>query len=99
MFKSYRMFSRKKYERHQKYISRLEKLLKEAWFDEDWEIYTRGPYLQLYKTNWFNHNQGGIHFETSIEAPQLKEKASICMLKRTAHRKQFGLFLRLEANE
>ena len=54
----------------------LEKLLKEAkWFDEDWEIYNRGPYLQLYKTTWFNHNQGGIHFETSIEAPQLKEKA------------------------
>ena len=54
----------------------LEKLLKGAkWFDEDWEIYNRGPYLQLYKTTWFNHNQGGIHFETSIEAPQLKEKA------------------------
>ena len=53
----------------------LEKLLKEAkWFDEDWEIYNRGPYLQLYKTTWFNHNQGGIHFETSIEAPQLKDK-------------------------
>ena len=43
----------------------LEKLLKEAkWFDEDWEIYNRGPYLQLYKTTWFNHNQGGVHFET-----------------------------------
>ena len=55
---------------------RLEKLLKEAkWFDDEWEIYNRGPYLQLYKSNWYNHNQGGIHFETSIEAPQLKSKS------------------------
>lgn len=54
----------------------LEKLLKGAkWFNEDWEIYNRGPYQQLYKTTWFNHYQGGVHFETSIEAPQLKEKA------------------------
>ena len=54
----------------------LEKLLKEAkWFEEDWEIYNRGPYLQLYKTTWYNQNQGGVHFETSIETPQIKAKA------------------------
>ena len=59
----------------------LEKKLKQAsWFEPDWEIYNRGEYLQLYKANWHNENQGGIHFETYIEAPQIKEKAfPICM--------------------
>ena len=59
----------------------LEKMLKQsAWFDNDWEIYNRGVYLQLYKGNWHNQNQGGIHFETYIEAPQIKQKAfPICM--------------------
>lgn len=59
----------------------LEKLLRNAsWFDDGWEIYNRGPYLQLYKSSWHNHNQGGIHFETYIEAPQIKQKSfPICM--------------------
>ena len=59
----------------------LEKKLKQAsWFEPDWEIYNRGEYLQLYKAYWHNENQGGIHFETYIEAPQIKEKAfPICM--------------------
>jgi hypothetical protein len=59
----------------------LEKKLRYAkWFDDDWGIYNRGEYLQLYKSNWHNHNQGGIHFETYIEAPQIKQKAfPICM--------------------
>jgi len=59
----------------------LEKLLRNAsWFDDGWEIYNRGPYLQLYKSNWYNHNQGGVHFETYIEAPQIKNKSfPICM--------------------
>ncbi|MCE0494696.1 hypothetical protein [Vibrio salinus] len=59
----------------------LEKMLRQAsWFDEDWEIYNRGSYLQLYKHSWFNHNQGGIHFETFIEAPQIKQKSfPVCM--------------------
>ncbi len=53
----------------------LEKNLRGAkWFDDDWEIYNRGPYLQLYKVNWHNDNQGGVHFETSIEGPQIKKK-------------------------
>ena len=53
----------------------LEKMLQQAsWFDDGWEIYNRGNYLQLYKENWFNHNQGGVHFETFIEAPQIKQK-------------------------
>ena len=39
----------------------LEKKLKQAsWFEPDWEIYNRGEYLQLYKANWHNENQGGI---------------------------------------
>ena len=51
-----------------------------AWFDDSWEIYNRGVYLQLYKRNWFNDNQGGVHFETYIEAPQIKKKEfPICM--------------------
>jgi hypothetical protein len=59
----------------------LEKQLRHAkWFDDDWDIYNRGEYLQLYKSNWHNHNQGGIHFETYIEAPQIKQKAfPVCM--------------------
>ncbi|MCG8314096.1 MAG: hypothetical protein MI976_12870 [Pseudomonadales bacterium] len=59
----------------------LEKKLKQSrWFEDDWQIYNRGAYLQLYKSNWHNHNQGGIHFETYIEAPQIQQKAfPICM--------------------
>ena len=59
----------------------LEKKLRQSnWFEDDWEIYNRGTYLQLYKMNWHNQNQGGIHFETYIEAPQIKQKAfPVCM--------------------
>ena len=54
----------------------LEKKLKQArWFEADWEVYNRGSYLQLYKTTWHNHNQGGVHFETFIEKPQIQQKA------------------------
>ena len=59
----------------------LEKKMKQSrWFENDWEIYNRGSYLQLYKANWHNENQGGIHFETYIEAAQIKQRAfPICM--------------------
>ena len=59
----------------------LEKMLRQAsWFTEDWEIYNRGDYLQLYKVNWYNQNQGGVHFETFIEGPQIKQKYfPVCM--------------------
>ena len=59
----------------------LENRLREAkWFDEDWDIYNRGVYLQLYKINWHNESQGGVHFETYIEADQIKQKKfPICM--------------------
>ena len=51
-------------------FKRLEKKISGArWFEEDWEIFNRGPYLQVYKSNWFNGSQGGIHFETYIEGP------------------------------
>jgi hypothetical protein len=57
-----------------------EKLKQSSWFKDEWEIYNRGAYLQLSKVNWHNHNQGGIHFETYIEAPQIKQKAfPVCM--------------------
>ena len=50
------------------------------WFEEEWEIYNRGNYLQLAKSNWCIGSQGGVHFETYIEAPQLKKKTfPICM--------------------
>ena len=53
----------------------LEKRLMDAsWFQDDWDIYNRGEYLQLYKDNWYNHNQGGIHFETYIEAREIRQK-------------------------
>ncbi len=56
-------------------------MLKQAsWFSNGWEIYNRGTYLQLYKENWYNQNQGGIHFETYIETAQIKKKTfPICM--------------------
>lgn len=59
----------------------LEKMLKQSsWFEDDWQIYNRGAYLQLYKGSWHNQNQGGIHFETFIETPQIKQKAfPVCM--------------------
>ncbi|MGY3571213.1 hypothetical protein [Vibrio paucivorans] len=59
----------------------LEKMLEKAnWYNDGWEIYNRGDYLQLYKQNWFNQNQGGVHFETYIEAAQIKQKSfPICM--------------------
>ena len=59
----------------------VEKRLRASrWFEEEWEIYNRGNYLQLAKSNWCNGSQGGVHFETYIEAPQLKKKAfPICM--------------------
>ena len=59
----------------------LEKKLRQSsWFGDDWEIYNRGAYLQLYKSSWHNQQQGGIHFETFIEGPQIKQKAfPVCM--------------------
>ena len=57
-------------------FKRLEKKISEArWFKDDWEVYNRGPYLQLLKSNWHNGNQSGIHFEIYIEGPQLKKKS------------------------
>ena len=53
----------------------IEKTLKQSnWFDNGWEIYNRGVYLQLYKANWHNDKQGGIHFETHIESKEEKQK-------------------------
>jgi len=53
----------------------LEKRLTQSgWFNDDWYIYNRGEYVQLYKDSWHNHNQGGVHFETYIEAREMKMK-------------------------
>jgi hypothetical protein len=53
----------------------VEKMLGQArWFDHDWRVYNRGPYLQLYKSNWCNENNSGVHFETFIESPQIRKK-------------------------
>ena len=49
-------------------------LMESSLFGDDWNIYNRGEYLQLYKDSWHNHNQGGIHFETFIEAREIKQK-------------------------
>ena len=57
-----------------------QKIIESKWFSSGWQIYNRGEYLQLYKTTWHNQNQGGIHFETYIETPQIKQKQfPICM--------------------
>ena len=53
----------------------LEKSIKRSkGFGDDWELYNRGTYIQLYKLNWYNQKQSGVHFETFIETPQLKQK-------------------------
>lgn len=53
----------------------LEQNLRQSnWFDDGWDIYNRGDYLHLYKDNWYNQNQGGVHFETYIEGPQIQKK-------------------------
>ena len=59
----------------------VEKRLRASrWFEDEWEIHNRGTYLQLAKSNWYNGSQGGVHFETYIEAPQVKKKAfPVCM--------------------
>ena len=57
-----------------------QRLIQAKWFSDDWEIYNRGEYLQLSKDGWYNDNQGGIHFETYIEAREIREKAfPICV--------------------
>ena len=56
------------------------KLVQSSWFENNWVIYNLGVYLQLYKVNWHNQNQGGFHFETYIKSPQIKRKAfPVCM--------------------
>ena len=70
-----------------KVFKNLEEILRSSsWFNDGWEIYNRGPYLQLYREDWFNQNQGGVHFETFIEANQVRDKVfqSPCMQKRIA---------------
>ena len=53
----------------------FEKMLRGSrWFDDGWNIYNRGEYLQLYKDSWHNENQGGIHFETFIETREIRQK-------------------------
>ena len=63
-----------------KYVKKIfrnvENQLRQAsWFGEEWRTFNRGPYIQLYKSNWFNENNSGNHFETFIETPQLQNKA------------------------
>lgn len=64
-----------------KMFRNLEQTLRQSsWFNDGWEIYNRGPYIQLYKETWYNHNQGGVHFETYIEGPQIQKKAfPVCL--------------------
>jgi hypothetical protein len=50
------------------------KLSQSRWYGDDWQIYNRGEYLQLYKGSWYNQHQGGIHFETFIEAREIRQK-------------------------
>ena len=53
----------------------LENRLRNArWFGDGWTIYNRGEYLQLSKETWYNQSQGGVHFETYIEAREIRQK-------------------------
>ena len=56
------------------------KLVGSHWFNDDWQIYNRGPYMQLYKANWYNDNQSGVHFETYIESREIKlKRLPVCL--------------------
>ena len=59
----------------------LEKMLtRSPWYEDGWNIYNRGVYLQLYKDSWHNYAQGGVHFETFIEANEIRQKEfPICL--------------------
>ena len=53
----------------------LENRLRNArWFGDGWTLYNRGEYLQLSKEAWYNQSQGGVHFETYIEAREVRQK-------------------------
>ena len=77
-------------------------LRKTSWFQDDWEIFNRGPYLQLSKKGWYNQKQGGIHLETYIENREIKKKEfPICMhVEEDCPRQQVFMqeFLALEAD-
>ena len=79
-----------------------QELRKSNWFDDGWDIFNRGAYLQLYKESWYNQKQGGIHFETFIEAPQIQRKEfPVCMHAEEDCPKQLRFieeFLALEAD-
>ena len=64
-----------------KVFNNLEAQLKRSsWYGDDWDIYNRGEYMQLYKHNWCNQNQGGVHFETYIESREIRQKQfPICL--------------------
>ena len=64
-----------------KVFRNLEQALRKSnWFDDGWDIFNRGAYLQLYKETWYNQNNGGVHFETFIETPQIRKKEfPVCM--------------------
>lgn len=52
-------------------FKKLERALtSQPWFSDGWIIYTghfsEGIFLQLYKAEWHNHNQRGIHLETWV---------------------------------
>jgi hypothetical protein len=54
----------------------LEARLRHArWFADGWETSSRGAYLQLYREDWHNDGHGGIHFETSLEGPEIAAKS------------------------
>ena len=56
------------------FLSPEKKLMKTSRLDDG------GEYLQLYKDDWYNHNQGGIHFETYMEAHEIRQKEfPICL--------------------
>ena len=76
-------------------------------YDSQAGLVTNGIYIiagvpQLYKHNWCNQNQGGVHFETYIEAREIKQKQfPICMhAEKTALTQRFiEEFLALEEVE
>ena len=85
----------------QKIFRNVDNQLRQAsWFGEDWRTFNRRPYIQLYKSNWFNENNSGIHFETFIDTPQPKNKAFpvlIHTVEDCMHRAEFvHQFLELE---
>ena len=71
-------------EKQPEFMAAYRKMARQKWFQEKrWTGFigpwTKGIYMQVYKTHWFNYELNGIHFETAL-TPEM-EKAKVANLQ------------------